>query len=62
MITKFNKITDLEDSVSIGDEELISLLCNEIISFSNERNRKLRFSYHKKHSSVSYYMKRCYVL
>ena len=36
MINKFNKITDVEDSVSIGDEELI-----EIISLSNERNRKL---------------------
>lgn len=41
-----NKITDLENSVSIGDENLISQLCNEIITLTNERNRKLRVSYH----------------
>ena len=42
----YNKITDLENSISIGDENLITQLCSEIISMTNERNRRLRASYH----------------
>ena len=41
-----DKISKLENSVSQNDENSICSLCNEITSLANERNRRIRTSYH----------------
>lgn len=41
-----DKISKLENSVALNDENSIHSLCSEITSLSNERNRRLRASYH----------------
>lgn len=41
-----DKISELEYSVSINDENSIYSLCNEITSLTNERNRRIKTTYH----------------
>lgn len=41
-----DRISELEYAVSINDENSICSLCNDITSLTNERNRRLRSSYH----------------